>query len=72
MIFPKDVHVNECTCDLEKIQQIKDLVAEEKRSFFIDKDSNKLFYVDSFGWRGSYPGECDDCYAALVEKMKGN
>ncbi len=70
MDFPKDVHLENCTCDLEKIAEIKSIATERKGSWVVDKDDNRLVYVDSFGWRGRYPGESNDCYHALIQKLR--
>jgi len=70
--FPKDFHLDTCTCDLEKIKETKLAAVKRVAPYYVDKDGNQLFYIDSFGWRGPYPGESQECYKALVEKMKGN
>ncbi len=73
MQLPRKVFVDadeNCTCDVEKRQQIIESVVKRVAPYMVDKDDNKLFYVDSFGWRGLIPGECKVCYDRLIEALK--
>jgi len=70
MAFPKKIFVKpgeNCACDLEKRQATLDNSEKRVAPFVVDKDGNQLFYIDSFGWRGQIPGECDDCYKRMCE-----
>jgi hypothetical protein len=59
-----------CTCDVEKRQAIVNSVARRIAPWAVDENGNQLFYVDSFGWRGRIPGECESCYKRLIERLK--
>jgi len=69
MIFPKDIHVENCKCNLKLIEDTKNKATVRKSGYYVDKDDNRLFFVDSFGFRGQYPGESNECYKALVKKI---
>jgi len=58
-------HVEDCQCDIEKISMTMEAAVGRSSGFETDKDGNKLFYVDSFGWRGPIPGETTECYEAM-------
>ena len=58
-------HVKDCQCDIEKISMTMEAAVKRIAPNEVDKDGNRLFYVDSFGWRGPIPGETDECYQAM-------
>jgi hypothetical protein len=73
LALPEKIFVSrdkDCTCNLEQRQATVDAAVERKAPWVVDKDGNRLFYVDSFGWRGRIPGECNVCYERLIEKLK--
>ena len=73
MAFPKKIFADsgeDCTCDFEKRQETLDRAEKRVAPFVVDKDGNELFYLDSFGYRGQIPGECDDCYKRMCEARK--
>ncbi len=64
--FP--THADPCTCDQDKIDETVKAAVGYKGHRVVDKDGNVLYTVDSFGFRGQFPGEADACYAANVKK----
>ena len=73
MAFPKKIFADpgdDCACDLEERQSILDRAEKWVTPAIIDKNGNKLFYIDGGGWRGQIPGECDDCYKRMCEARK--
>jgi len=55
-------HVAEgCTCDKEAMETACATAVRRVAPFMVDAEGKKLFYVDSFGMRGSLPGECKPC-----------
>lgn len=58
-------HVTGCKCDIDKIKRSMNAAVKRIAPFECDKDGNKLFYVDSFGYRGPVPGETNECYESM-------
>ncbi len=58
-------HVENCKCDIDKIKETMNAAVKRIAPYEADKDGNKLFYVDSFGWRGPVPGETSECYESM-------
>ena len=63
-------HVEDCECDIEKIKETVEAVVKRIAPYEADKDGNKLFYCDSFGYRGPIPGETKECYESMSEARK--
>ncbi len=59
-----------CTCDKDKIEDAKKRAVRRIAPYECDAEGNKLFYVDSFGYRGPFPGECQECYDAMCAARK--
>lgn len=57
-----------CSCDKNKIEEAKVAAVQRIAPYMCDVNGNRLFYVDSFGYRGPFPGECDECYDRLTGK----
>jgi hypothetical protein len=68
--FPFVDRTPECTCDIKKVEETANAAISRIAPYMVDKDKNKLFYMDSFGMRGPVPGECDLCYETLINKIK--
>jgi hypothetical protein len=67
---PFAIPSEKCTCDTAKLDATCKAVYTQRTPWMLDKDGNKLFWVDSFGWRERVPGECDDCYTRFDEGRK--
>ena len=59
-----------CACDKEMIEDAKRRAVKRIAPYQCDIDGTPLFYVDSFGYRGPFPGECITCYRDMCEKRK--
>lgn len=59
-----------CSCDKAKIESAKKAAVKRIAPYACDAEGNPLFYVDSFGFRGPFPGECQECYDAMCEARK--
>lgn len=60
---------SECACSdhaKECLRKMRSREVSQRGRFGIDLDGNQLCTVDSFGFRGRFDGECDDCYAKQV------
>jgi len=57
-----------CTCDVGMIADAKSRAVRRIAPFMCDAEGNQLFFVDSFGMRGPFPGECVECYDAYKAK----
>lgn len=66
--IPFAVPGDKCTCDTAKLDATCKAVYTQRTPWMCDKDGNKLFWVDSFGWRDRVPGECDDCYTCFNDE----
>ncbi len=60
-----EFNMTTCTCDKEMIEDAKRRAVRRIAPYQCDTEGNKLFYVDSFGYRGPFPGECQECYDAM-------
>lgn len=58
-------HAENCQCDIDKIKATVESAVTQRSPHMLDKDGNRLFYVDSFGFRGQIPGECKECYEEM-------
>lgn len=58
-------HVEDCHCDIEKIKTTMNSAVKRVSPWEVDAQGNRLFYVDSFGYRGQIPGESEVCYQAM-------
>ena len=58
-------HVENCKCDIDKIKETMEAAVSRIPPHEVDKDGNKLFYCDSFGYRGPIPGETTECYNSM-------
>ena len=61
---------DDCTCsDHAKncLKLMRDRQVTQKGRFGFDLQGNQLCTVDSFGFRGTFQGECDACYKRQVE-----
>lgn len=63
-------HIDNCKCDVDQIKETMEAAVKRNAPYQVDKDGNKLFYVDSFGYRGPIPGECSECYDAMSKARK--
>jgi hypothetical protein len=54
--------MKKCKCDIELMEKTIKSAVGRQSPYEVDKDGNKLFYVDSFGYRGLIPGETKECY----------
>lgn len=59
-----------CSCDKDKIEDAKRRAVRRIAPYMCDEDGTRLFYVDSFGFRGPFPGECKACYDRVVKGMQ--
>ena len=62
-------HVEGCTCNLSLINEVIDKVVDRKAPYLVDAEGNPLVYVDSFGFRGKFPGESDICNKEYIRRM---
>jgi hypothetical protein len=58
-------HIENCECNIDTIKTTVEAAISRRAPYEVDKDGNKLFYVDSFGYRGPIPGESPECYQAM-------
>ena len=57
-----------CTCVKRLVAKTKETATRRVGAFLVDAESVPQIYVDSFGFRGKIPGECDECYSKYKEE----
>jgi len=62
--------LTDCTCTdhaKECLKKVQSGAVTQKGRFGFDLEGNQLCTVDSFGFRGSFAGECEACYKRQVD-----